>query len=135
MAANPNPQAPIPAVSVSGSPSHGEAPASWNVRYLLNGFDCQLTLRGVTGADVLVKSREALKWLADNGAEPTRLPSNSQAPATAAEPKRIPVLDDGSPDPTWCPIHSVAMKRHEKDGTTWYSHKAGESWCRGKPAK
>jgi len=35
-------------------------------------------------------------------------------------------------DPSWCPIHSVTMGKHEKNGATWYSHKAGDAWCRGK---
>jgi len=37
----------------------------------------------------------------------------------------------GSPDPSWCPIHKVKMKRREKNGGVWYSHKAKDGWCRG----
>lgn len=46
---------------------------------------------------------------------------------------QAPTLAGGVPDPAWCPIHAVAMKRHEKDGNAWYSHKAPDgTWCRGK---
>ena len=34
-------------------------------------------------------------------------------------------------DSSWCPIHNVKMKRREKDGQTWYSHKTKDGWCRG----
>ena len=29
----------------------------------------------------------------------------------------------------YCQEHSVTFKRHEKDGSAWYSHKAGNEWC------
>ena len=32
----------------------------------------------------------------------------------------------------WCTIHNVQMKQNTKDGHTWFSHKDGENWCRGK---
>jgi len=35
------------------------------------------------------------------------------------------------PDPSWCPIHKVKMKRRKKDGQVWYSHKTKDGWCRG----
>ena len=32
-----------------------------------------------------------------------------------------------------CPIHGVTMRRHEKDGHVWYSHRLeGGGWCNGK---
>jgi hypothetical protein len=32
----------------------------------------------------------------------------------------------------WCQEHQTSFKRFEKDGRTWYSHKApdGKSWCK-----
>jgi len=33
--------------------------------------------------------------------------------------------------PPWCPIHKVKMKRGEKNGRVWYSHKTKDGWCRG----
>ena len=37
--------------------------------------------------------------------------------------------------PDFCSIHQCAMKRHEKDGQVWYSHRIGANWCRGKAQK
>jgi len=36
-----------------------------------------------------------------------------------------------STNPSWCPIHKVEMKRREKDGQVWYSHKTKDGWCGG----
>ena len=35
-------------------------------------------------------------------------------------------------DESWCPIHQVQMKQYEKEGRYWYSHKVGDTWCKGK---
>ena len=58
-------------------------------------------------------------------------------PAQAAQPAPVtmqaPTLAGGAVDPGYCKIHGCAMKRHEKNGEAWYSHKdAGGAWCRGK---
>ena len=37
----------------------------------------------------------------------------------------------GSPDTSWCPIYNVKMKRRQKNGGVWYSHKTKDGWCRG----
>lgn len=67
--------------------------------------------------------------------QPARSNGNGQtSPAPAAQPA-APVLDNGAPDPAWCAIHQCAMNRHEKAGVTWFSHRIGETWCKGKPAK
>ena len=57
--------------------------------------------------------------------------------AQAAQPAPVtmqaPTLANGAEDPGYCRIHGCAMKRHEKNGEVWYSHKdAGGAWCRGK---
>lgn len=101
-----------------------EAPVSWTVRYHdAAGFDCMLTLRGSTGAEVLTKAEVATKWLAEHGAT-----------ANGYAPQPEPVAQEET-DPAWCPIHNTTMKRHEKDGQEWYSHKVGNEWCRGKESK
>lgn len=33
----------------------------------------------------------------------------------------------------FCSIHRVEMKRWEKDGQTWYSHRHNGGWCKGAP--
>ena len=104
------------------APNFTEAPASWNVRYNLGGYDCQLTLRGDNGSEVLTKAQAALKWLSENGAQAA--PShngngNGHAPELA--PMEV------------CTIHDAEMKKHEKDGQVWYSHKlASGEYCKGK---
>lgn len=121
----------------NGTNGHGfsEAPTSFNVRYILRGFDCQLTIRSETGSDLLPKTLKALDWLEANKAEPTRVSAatfNGNGNGKQAEPVYVPVTDDGHPDPTWCALHSVAMSRREKNGQVWFSHKAGDSYCKGK---
>jgi hypothetical protein len=48
-----------------------EAPASWNTRFLTpDGFECQLTLRGETGQEVLERAQGAIAFLLKNGRIP-----------------------------------------------------------------
>ena len=115
-----------------------EAPASWNVRYITpEGFSCQLTLRGESGADLLPKTETAIKWLLEHNYRPANGYNGNndgqQGNGKAGdEPKSAPTLADGTPDPGWCAIHNCAMKRRERDGQVWYSHKVGDTWCKGK---
>ena len=110
--------------------SFAEAPASWNTKYLRpDGFVCQLTLRGTDGADLLPKTDKAIEWLIAHDCKPMNGfkvggPANGDKPA--------PKLENGQTDPAWCAIHECAMKRREKDGQAWHSHKANGEWCRGK---
>ncbi len=102
-----------------------ESPASWNTRYRNpDGFDCQLTLRGETGSEVLAKAEAALTWLKEHGCTP--LNGFAGKPAETPQPEP-PMAED------WCPIHQCKMARHEKDGHAWFSHKGPDGdWCRGK---
>jgi hypothetical protein len=110
-----------------------ESPASWNTRYIdPSGFECQLTLRAETGADLLKKAGAALKALVDAGCTPS---THYHPAGNGSKPAEAPKMPDGSPDPTWCVEHGVAMRRHEKDGQVWYSHKVGEGDCRGAAKK
>ena len=114
-----------------------EAPASWNTRYLTpEGFECQLTLRGESGLDLLEKVQGAIAFLLKSGCTP--IAHSFSKPAFAAPSNNG---HNGSAEPSngeahderaWCPIHNVTMKRWEKDGRVWYSHKAGDQWCTGK---
>jgi len=107
-----------------------EAPASWNVRYRTpEGFDAMLTLRGASGEDVLPRAERAIVWLQEHGCEPTTGHGGNDNGYKE---------DEQEPDTKVCPIHHVAMKRREKQGDVWWSHKAvdpstgAEYWCRGK---
>ena len=96
-----------------------ESPASWNIRYLTpEGFVCQLTLRDDVGIRLLEKSRAAMQELMEMGCSP--YPSNNGNGKVEKDPK------------AWCAIHNCEMKRWEKDGKVWYSHKQDDGWCYGK---
>ena len=73
-----------------------EAPASWNARYFLNGFECMLTLRGDNGAELLPRTIAALDWLKEHGAVAQR--QNGNAPAPVAQPIPAPA-QAGTPPP------------------------------------
>ena len=97
-----------------------ESPASWNTRYVtLQGFVCQITIRGENGKDLLEKADIALNYLTEHGYNPD----------TYQRPK-------GNGATKQCPIHQCQMKRYEKEGQTWFSHKLDNgSWCYGKQGK
>ena len=121
-----------------------EAPASWNTRYLdPHGFECQITLRCDTGQELLEKAASAIAYLLKNGCLPY-VYRTSQRPISAAPAEGQNSSDQGNgtngtngnngtnANPAWCPIHQCEMKRWDKDGRVWYSHKVDGKWCNGK---
>lgn len=131
-------------VSTKTHPIITEAPASWNTRYLSpEGFVCQITLRADSGKELLEKSAAAIAHLLQAGCVPcenlTFRPrsngnGNGHKPEEAA-PQAAPAAPangNGSGSAHLCPIHGVEMKRWEKDGRIWYSHKVEDGWCTGK---
>lgn len=97
-----------------------EAPASWNTRYTTpEGFLCQITIRGENGKDLLEKADIAISYLMQHGFAPE-------------QNNRQPRHESKSQEGKWCPIHQCELKRFEKDGRSWYSHKTDDGWCRGK---
>jgi len=122
--------------SQNGEALFSEAPASWNTRYIdPNGFECQLTLRCDSGKELLERAAAATSFLLENGCEPYIYARSSYRPT---EPKtdNQPAGDNGNngsnPNPSWCPIHHCEMRRFEKEGRSWYSHKTDGGWCKGK---
>jgi len=100
----------LPAGPVLGLP---EAPASVNVRLCISGHDVQWTLRD---------------------SDETRLATRLDA-LLARYPQEPPQSHSpGQPTPEgWCLRHATQMKlNHGKDGSTWYSHKTDQGWCKGK---
>ena len=102
--------------AVTPEPSQGasapcglpEAPVSITLKATLNGHEVLVTLRGTDFASVKVQVEAASQWLQAQGGQPTA-------------------------DTPQCPTHGVAMKlNHGKDGSTWYSHKTVDGWCKGK---
>lgn len=105
-----------------------EAPASFTVKAFKAGFECRLTIRAADTKAIVKSIPGALTWLEDQGFTPYPQP---QAAAPAG-----PNAADGH-ETAWCPIHQCSMQRREKNGESWYSHKATredgkEYWCRGK---
>ena len=118
-----------------------EAPASWNTKYLSpDGFVCQLTLRGETGSALLEKAKGALAHLIETGCTPYYYgngPKNTSKVKPAPKPNgngngKHAQEEKSADNPAWCPIHQCEMKRREKDGHVWYSHKVNGEWCKGK---
>lgn len=111
-----------------------EAPASWNTRYISpEGFECQLTLRAESGSDLLEKVSGAITYLLNNNCVPyTFNRGGYQSPAKSKSTNGNNSNQAQSDDPAWCPIHQCEMKRWEKDGRVWYSHKVDDDWCKGK---
>ena len=106
-----------------------ESPVSWNTRYLTpEGFECQLTLRGESGQEVLEKANTAMAYLLSNGCSPVTSHHSSNGNHTTTP-------SNGGDHGSWCPIHNVEMKRWEKNGRIWFSHKDGDGWCSGKPKR
>lgn len=102
-----------------------EAPASATVKVMLSGYEVLFTMRDQSAHALLTKRLPgALKTMSEMGATP--------APAWSGK--------GGGKDTSErhvCPIHSVEMKRFERDGRSWFSHKAiapdgSETWCKGK---
>lgn len=88
-----------------------EAPASANCHVTIAGRQVQVTLRDTDEARLLER---LTALLAQYPVEPGAV---SQSATTEG----------------WCSAHNVQMRRNEKDGRSWWSHKAEDgSWCKGK---
>jgi len=115
-----------------------EAPASWNTRYVTPaGFICQITLRGDSGKDLLEKANIALNWLMENNflpCENTFKPKFNGKKSESSNTKSNNQIGDSSEQAANpCPIHHCEMRRFEKNGRIWYSHKTDDGgWCNGK---
>jgi hypothetical protein len=81
---------------------------SITLKATLHGHEVMVTLRGTDFASVKAQVEDASQWL------------QAQSGQVAA-------------DTPYCPKHGVAMKlNHGKNGSTWYSHKTAEGWCKGR---
>ena len=117
-----------------------EAPASWNTKYLTpEGFECQITLRAETGSELLEKATSAIGYLLKSGCLPYSYRPVLRPPSEPKPNGESNTNSDGTSlssqdktSPAWCPIHHCEMKRWDKNGKTWYSHKVDGKWCTGK---
>src|SRR4030042_5405874 len=101
-----------------------EAPASWNTRYVdPNGFECQITLRGETGSELLEKAASAISYLLQNGCTPYVFyrNGNHQMENKSNGDKKDELQSNGKDknNGSWCPIHQCEMKRWDKEGRVW----------------
>lgn len=88
-----------------------EAPASANCHVMIAGRQVQVTLRDTDETRLLARLTALL----------------------ALYPVEQAAVSPGESREGWCPVHQVQMRRSEKDGRSWWSHKAEDgSWCKGK---
>jgi hypothetical protein len=91
-----------------------EAPASVNCHITIEGRQVQVTLRDSDETRLLGRLAALLKQY--------------PLPETPQTTQR-----HNASQPDWCAKHGVAMKlNHGKNGSTWYSHKTAEGWCKGR---
>ena len=109
-----------------------ESPASWNTRYVTpEGYACQITLRGENGKDLLEKASIALSYLADH----SFLPDPGYHKNGSGNGGNGGNTGNSNGESKICPVHGCEMKRREKDGSIFYSHKTENGWCYGKVRK
>jgi hypothetical protein len=119
-----------------------EAPASWNTRYITpEGFECQITLRGDSGTELLEKAALATVYLLKNDCipyvyRPGYRPNGEAKNCTDQSTRNNSAngTNNTTSNPAWCPIHQCDMRRWDKNGRVWYSHKVDGKWCNGKEA-
>ena len=121
------PQSDIAPAPASPAVPLPEAPASVNVRLLIDGRDCQLTLRDSDEARLLERLAVVL---AQYPMSQPALQASSQGPPQLS-PQQHNALAMHRPITGFCPVHNVAMQENHKDGRTWYSHRTDEGWCKG----
>jgi len=115
------------------TPRFSESPVSWNTKYItVDGFECQLTLRGESGQEVLDRANGAMAYLLKNGCKPCACGKSYSRQPKTGDGTHSHNGTNGNEGSHTCPIHNVEMRRFEKDGRTWYSHKTDNGWCSGK---
>ena len=98
-----------------------EAPVSITLKATLHGHEVMITLRGVDFASVKAQVEQASQWLSVQA--PAQPPTQ---PPTQGKTQRA---HDDSP---YCRAHKAVLKRYERNGQVWYSHKTADGrWCRG----
>src|SRR5262245_51785674 len=94
------------------APALPEAPVSITLKATLHGHEVMVTLRGVDFASVKAQVEYASEWLSVQ-APPMQPPSQGTAQHRG----------DESP---YCHAHNAVLKRYERGGQVWYSHKAAD---------
>jgi hypothetical protein len=98
-----------------------EAPVSITLKATLHGHEVMVTLRGVDFASVKVQVEQASEWL--------RVQAPAQPPTPPPTKGTVQRAHEDSP---YCHAHKAVLKRYERNGQVWYSHKTADGrWCRG----
>jgi hypothetical protein len=98
-----------------------EAPVSITLKATLHGHEVMVTLRGTDFASVKAQVEQASQWL--------KVQAPAQPPTRPPSQGRTQPTHDDSP---YCHAHKAALKRYERNGQVWYSHKTADGrWCRG----
>ena len=113
---------PAPAQSDTPTVPLPEAPVSITLKATLHGHEVMVTLRGVDFASVKAQVEQASEWL------------SVQAPAQPpTQPPSQGTMQSAHEDSPYCHKHKAVLKRYERNGQVWYSHKTADGrWCRGK---
>jgi hypothetical protein len=115
-----SPSQPKPVASQAACWSVHEAPASCCIKFHLHGVEILYTMRDVDDDTLYARVRRILpKILAK-----TNKGTNGTSSTNGTEPAQ--------PDKNHCPIHGVPLKRQQKNGRSWWSHKTPQGWCQGK---
>jgi len=123
--------------------THNEAP--YQVSFLgltSGGWDCIFVIRSMTEDGLTTSMGSLIARLEGYGVQPIssgkHINSNGNQPQHSAQPEQPEpppnFADAPQVDPGYCPIHQVSMRKWEKDGRSWYSHKieGTDNWCKGK---
>lgn len=79
-----------------------EAPASWTVKYIKEGFDCMLTLRAESGSALMPLTEKALDWLTSRGAQAQR--KYEAAPMVVAPAQPVAAQPPAPNEPEYVPV-------------------------------
>jgi hypothetical protein len=116
------PRQPEPAPPDTPTVPLPEAPVSITLKATLHGHEVMVTLRGVDFASVKAQVEQASQWLSVQA--PAQPPTQPPSQGTAQRAHE---------DSPYCHAHKAVLKRYERNGQVWYSHKlANGQWCRGK---
>jgi hypothetical protein len=115
------PSQPKPVASQAACWSVHEAPASCCLKFLLHGVEILYTMRDVDDDTLYARVRRILPKILEKTIKGT----NGTSGIDGTEP--------APPDENRCPIHGVPLKRQQKNGRSWWSHKTADGrWCNRK---
>jgi hypothetical protein len=98
--------------------NYSEAPSSWNTRNISpDSFECQITLPGENGSELLERANNAIAYVLKNGCKPYTFyrGGNHQKAQVQKDSNNRNGKEAQQSDKSWCPIHECEMRRWEKE--------------------